>query len=124
MIGFHVVNLLVPTAPEKFELSTPRGKWKIERSADFDKRRAALQNGRCAHTYAMFNSATMANGVDAVDQAVGEITAILLGASFLTGLSVTVKNSTPCSEYQVLQPTSHWPRDGNRNTNRSDRHRL
>jgi len=39
MIGFHVVNLLVPTDPEKFELSTPSGKWEFERSADFDRSR-------------------------------------------------------------------------------------
>ena len=53
----------------------------------------------------------MANGAEAIDEACDEITPIVLGASFLTGLSVTVKHSTDFSECAIAQPTSHWPRE-------------
>lgn len=111
MIGFWVVNLLIPGEPDKCIINTASGGWRLEKYADYLKSKHAIYNGQCAHTYAIENDISMDDGATACDSSFEEMTPLLLGASYLTGLSVTVKQSLPYSDISIIQPSDHWPRE-------------
>jgi hypothetical protein len=71
----------------------------------------ALQSGQCANTYAIEHPVSMDDGSAACDKALGEMTPLLLGASYLWGLSVTAKHSLPHSDVRIVGPGNHWPRE-------------
>lgn len=125
MLGFWLVNMIVPGDPEKASITTSSGKWFIQRSANFDACKEAMRNNQCAHTYSIEIETSMNDGAAACDASMKEMTPILLGSSFLSGLAVTSKTSLPHSDVTIIQPTSHWPRersmgDGNHCINISD----
>jgi hypothetical protein len=111
MLSFFVVNLLLPGDPEMVSLATPSGRWTLTRFADYENSKAAIAEGKCANTYYLEHPITRKAGAAVVDAALDEITPILLGASYATGMSVTVKSSTMGSEVSLLQPTDQWPRE-------------
>lgn len=111
MIGFMVVNLLIPNDPDQLNLNTLSGSWEINKYANFTESKNAIANGRCAYTYTIENDISMDDGAAARDACFNEMTPILLGASYISGLSVTVKNSLHFSDCTILQPSSHWPRE-------------
>lgn len=111
MLGFFVVNLLIPNDPDEINIKTISGSWTINKYGNFAQSITAIANGQCAHTYTIENDISMAAGAAACDARFNEMTPILLGASYVSGLSVTVKNSLPHSDCMILQPSSHWPRE-------------
>lgn len=111
MIGFWVVNLIVPGAPQSLSINTPLGTWKLDKAAFYATSITAIRNGQCAYTYALEHPVSMANGAAAYDLALAEVSPLLLGASYLSGLSVTAKQSLPYSEVTIMQPIDHWPRE-------------
>jgi hypothetical protein len=111
MIGFWIVNLLIPGDPDELIIKTPSGKWSLTKSDKFQDAKQAIGKGQCAHTYAIETSASMDDGAAVCDAYLDEMTPILLGASYLLGLSVTAKMSVLSSDLQIIQPTSHWPRE-------------
>ena len=111
MIGFWVVNLLIPGDPDELNITTMSGNWIITKFPKFVESKNAIANGQCAHTYAIENNISMEDGAALCDACFDEMTPILLGASYLSGLSVTVKNSLPHSDIMIVQPGSHWPRE-------------
>ena len=108
-MSFFVVNLLIPAEPQSMELSVPSGKWTLERFVEYEKSKAAIKEGKCAHTYYIENTIGLVPAALA-DQAFEELTPILLGASYATGFSVTIIQSTMGSEVSI-QRSEHWPRD-------------
>ena len=125
MLGFWLVNMIIPGDPEKASISTSSGEWFFQRSAEFDKCKDAISNNQCAHTYSIEIATSMDDGAAACDASLDEMTPILLGSSFISGLAVTSKISLPHSDVSIIQPTSHWPRersmgDGNPCINTSD----
>lgn len=112
MLSFAIVNLLIPGSPKEFNVRTPSGVWYFKRADNFeDIERAILNNGQCANSYYVRADVSRDSSFDEKDRYFDEITPILLGSSYLTGLSVTIKNSLPTSEIMIIQPTSHWPRE-------------
>lgn len=111
MIGFWVVNLLIPGEPDNCKISTSSGDWNLEKSTNYSQSKDAIVSGQCAHTYAIENDASMDDSSSAVDSSLEEMTPILLGASFLSGLSVTVRASLPNSDVSIIQSSDHWPRE-------------
>jgi hypothetical protein len=111
MIGFRVVNLLIPDDPDELKVTTATGVWKFDKEFDYHKHKASIEKGMVAETFAMMHPVDMADGAAACDAAFEEVTPLLLGASFLTGLSATVKRSLPHSVCQIMQAGSHWPRE-------------
>ncbi|MHC2633947.1 hypothetical protein ACVME5_006630 [Bradyrhizobium liaoningense] len=111
MIGFWVVNLLIPGEPEALDINTPSGTWRLERAAFYDRSKEAILEGKCARTYALEHPVSMGDGAAACDAAFEEVTPLLLGASYLTALSVTSDSSVPHSSVQMMQVGSHWPRE-------------
>lgn len=111
MIGFWVVNLLIPGEPDNCRIGTPSGGWDLEKSANYSQSKDAINNGQCAHTYAIENAASMDDGSAVVDSSFDEMTPLLLGASFLSGLSATVRASLPYSDVSIIQSSDHWPRE-------------
>jgi hypothetical protein len=103
VLSFHVVNLLIPDDPEGIELTLPSGTWTLERHPQFAEFKQAMAGGQSAETYILEHQA-------ATDRAFEELTPILLAASYLTGLSVTIRRSTMGSEVAIMQPSDHWPR--------------
>lgn len=125
MLGFWLVNMLVPDDPEEVSITTSSGEWFFQRSAEFIKCKDAISKNQCAHTYSIEIATSMDEGDAACDASLDEMIPILLGSSFLSGLSVTAKISLPHSVVSIIQPTNHWPRerslgDGNHCINTSD----
>lgn len=111
MIGFWVVNLLIPDDPDELNIHAPSGDWKLSKFAKYSKSKSAIISGQCAHTYAIENMVSMDDGAAACEANLGEMTPILLGASYISGLSVTAKRSLPHSDVMLVQPSDHWPRE-------------
>lgn len=111
MIGFWIVNLLVPGDPDNLRINTASGGWELDKYTDYLKSKNAISNGQCAHTYAIENDVSVDNGAAACDRSFEEMTPVLLGASYLSGLSVTVKSSLPHSDISIMQSSDHWPRE-------------
>lgn len=59
MIGFLVVNLLIPGDPDELNITTMLGSWIISKLAESKN---AIANGQCAHTYAIKNDISMEDG--------------------------------------------------------------
>lgn len=98
MIGFWVVNLLIPEDPDELIIKATSGDWELSKFAKYDESKAAITNGQCAHTYAIESAVSMDDGAAECDLSLDEMTPILLGASYLSGLSVTAKVSLPYSD--------------------------
>lgn len=111
MIGFWVVNLLIPEDPDELIIKATSGDWELSKFAKYDESKAAITNGQCAHTYAIESAVSMDDGAAECDLSLDEMTPILLGASYLSGLSVTAKVSLPYSDVTLMQPCDHWPRE-------------
>ena len=61
MIGFWVVNLLIPEEPKEVRITTPSGEWLIDKNDFYDKSAEAIRNKhQCAHTYAIQHPVSMA----------------------------------------------------------------
>jgi hypothetical protein len=110
VLSFFTVNLLIPTDPKIVELTVPSGTWKLKQYTEYEKSNAAIAEGKCAHTYYLENAIGLVPARLA-DQAFEELTPILLGASYATGLAVTVLKSTMGSEGSLSKRDEHWPRD-------------
>ena len=68
MIGFWVVNLLIPEEPDEVRIGTPSGEWLIDKYADYDKSANAIRsNHQCAHTYAIQHPASVKDGAASCD---------------------------------------------------------
>jgi len=111
LIGFQVVNLLVPEEPQSLAVKTPSGVWTFDKASSYLESVSGLQRGKCAETYTIEHPVSMNHGSAACDLALDEMTPLLLGASYLCGLSVTAKRSLPHSEVLIIRPTTHWPRE-------------
>lgn len=111
MIGFWVVNLLIPDDPDELNIQALSGKWELSKFAKYDESKSAILNGQCAHTYAIENAVSMDDGAAACDANLDEMTPILLGSSYISGLSVTANASLPHSDVMLIQPSYHWPRE-------------
>jgi hypothetical protein len=111
MIGFRVVNLLPPQASKTLAVTTATGTWNFTQESQFARFQTAIQNHQCAETYILEHAVSVSDGAAACDRAFDELTPILLGASYLLGLSVTVKRSIPFSGCMIMEPGSHWPRE-------------
>lgn len=110
MLSFYMVNLLIPGDPAKIDITLPSGIWTLEQLPQFAIHKDAISKGQCAETYFLENQVTHCAGSALMDQAFDEITPILLAASYLTGLSVTIRRSTIGSEVAIMQTSEHWPR--------------
>lgn len=111
MLGFWVINLIVPGDPEEASIASSAGQWFFQKSSEYIKCKEAISNNQCAHTYSIEIDTSMDDGAAACDRTLDEMTPILLGASFLSGLAVTSKVSLPHSDISIIQATSHWPRE-------------
>lgn len=125
MLGFWLVNMIIPGDPEEARITTSSGEWFIQRNANFVECKEAMRSNQCAHTYSIEIATSMDDGAAVCDASMSDMTPILLGSSFLSGLAVTSKISLPHSDVKIIQPTSHWPRersmgDGNPCINTSD----
>lgn len=111
MIGFWVVNLLIPEDPDELNIHALSGIWELSKFAKYDESKSAVLSGQCAHTYAIENVVSMDDGAATCNANFNEMTPILLGASYISGLSVTAKASLPHSDVMLAQPSAHWPRE-------------
>ena len=111
MIGFWLVNLLIPGDPDALTISTSSGEWQFEKCANFHQSKEAMNSGQCAHTYSIKNNTSMANGAAACDRCIEIMTPILIGASYLSGLSITANQSLPLSDITIIQSSNRWPRE-------------
>jgi hypothetical protein len=111
MIGFWVVDLLIPAKPQTLQVKTPSGTWTIDKAAFYIKSVDAIAQGKSAETYAIEHPVSMSDGAAKCDAALAEMIPLMLGASYLTGLSVTAKRSLPHSDITLMQPGDHWPRE-------------
>jgi len=111
MIGYRLVNFVPPGTAQTLHLNTPCGTWTFSKDAKFNDAQEAMGKGQCAETYIIDHPVSMKDGAAACDEAVNEMTPILLAASYFLGLSVTANRSVPFSEMMILRPSDHWPRE-------------
>jgi len=111
MIGFWLTNLLIPDDPDELEIHAVSGNWVLSKFAKYSDSKSAIANGRCAYTYAIENDISMDDGAASCDDNFEEMTPILLGCSYFSGLSVTANSSLPHSDVKLIQPSDHWPRE-------------
>lgn len=111
MIGFYVVNLLPPGSPPQFSLQTPCGTWDFQQVQNFAQvEPAVVHQGACANTYMMSMALPPGSASAQKEAALDESLAICLGASFVTGAAVTVRDSLDASEIKFLTTGAHFPR--------------
>jgi hypothetical protein len=110
MIGFRLVNFLPPVASPDLTIRTPSGSWTLLRHGQFDDAREEIGKGGVGETYILEHPITISDGSAKVDAVFDEVTPILLGATYATGLSATVIRSTISSEVGIMTPSDRWPR--------------
>lgn len=113
MIGFWLVNLLIPGDPENVKITTSSGEWNILKyAAKFQESKNAIDVGQCAQTYSIENGASLEDSSEICEKCFEEMTPILLGMSYLSGLSVTAKYPLPYSDCSgIIRPSDSWPRE-------------
>lgn len=112
MIGFRVVNLLIPGDPLVVTVAGRHGDWTLTRAANFAAgQNAILTQHQNAETYDAEHPASMADGAAVADETAGEMLPLCLGAAYATGHSVTTRRSLPHSEAQFLQVGPRFPRE-------------
>ncbi|WP_217513062.1 hypothetical protein [Vibrio metschnikovii] len=112
MLEFWTVNLLLPSDSNKLTFTTPSGLWELNQAKNFLAIKQAISQGQCGHTYELdVNVSLSGNGSAACDACLDDLIPILLGSSYLSGLSVTIKHSRPYSDVSILQPSDYWPRE-------------
>lgn len=118
MLSFYVINLLIPGDPSTISLTTPAGPWSLLATPDFKEAKSAIEGAKLpkplilpiAETYFLENETGPHVGSVPTDQAIEEMTPILIAATYATGMSVTIQRSTMGSEVSILQASEHWPR--------------
>jgi len=112
MIGFRFVNLLVPDDPAQFTVTGTHGVWSFNQENNFAAvKQAVEEQGQCAETYTAEHPITGNDGAIAVEGTWAELLPLCLGASYLSGRSVTVKRSLPHSELMFAQVGPKFPRE-------------
>lgn len=112
MIGFRVVNLLIPGNPQALALTGAHGDWTFTQAANFAvSQNAVLTQHQCAETYDAEHPVAMADGAAVFEPTVHEILPLCLGAAFASGHAVTTRRSLPGSEVLFVQMGSQFPRD-------------
>jgi hypothetical protein len=111
MLGIVIANLLIPNNPSSLILKPTNIEWTLTRCPNFSTAQQAMQSGQCADTYFLDTPISLdTHGRGVADTALDEMTPILLGAAYATGLAVTSHRSTMSSEVKIMQPSEHWPR--------------
>jgi len=118
MLSLYVCNLIIPGNPDVVTLATPAGPWQLIKMPGFaaTKSRITSTSSRpeelpIGETYFLENRIGMMNStVSALDRAIEELSPILLGASYATGMPVTVKRATMGSKISIIHATHYWPR--------------
>lgn len=112
MIGVRLVNLLIPGDPEQLVVAGAHGDWVLTREPDFEARKADVaEKFLCRETYRAEHPVDGAAGAVAVEGTIAELLPLCLGASYLSGNSVTVHRSLPDSDFQIMQVPSKFPRE-------------
>jgi len=71
MIGFRVVNLLIPEEPQTLYVRTPSGTWELEKVHDYANGIRAIQNSQCGITYSIEHPVSLGtDGAAACDEAI------------------------------------------------------
>lgn len=105
MIGFRLVNLLIPGTQNELKIKTKNGEWTLVREQQYDKLAQGLQNRvSCAETYFVTHDKK-------TDDVFDELLYICLATSFLSGSAVTVSRSLPSSEIMIFEAGPRFPRE-------------
>src|ERR1700729_4003576 len=106
MQSFYTINLLIPGDPEKLSITTPSGSWTLEQIPEFAQALVAI-TGAASHrpkiapiaeTYFIESPVGMDMGAALAEASFEELTPILLGTTYATGLSATIERSTMGSD--------------------------
>jgi hypothetical protein len=111
-IGFWLTNLIIPGDPDSVTLSTAAGSWELRKHDRFNEFKVVVtSNGQCAETYSAEGTASYGGSRSAAEDALfEELIPLCLGASYLTGLSVTPTRGLPHSEMQFIDVGDYFPR--------------
>lgn len=105
MIGFHLVNLIIPNAPAILKIKTKNGEWQLERENGYlDFIPNLMRRNACAETYVVINDKKS-------DKVFDELLYICLASSFLTGSAVTVKRLSFLSDISIVALGDRFPRE-------------
>jgi len=118
MQSYLVINLLIPGDPSQVSLVNSSGAWVLEKAPEFSRAKSAITGATSrrpqmlpvAETYFIETQSGPSSGTAASDRAFGELTPILLAATYATAMSVTIERSSPASEVSIVNASEHWPR--------------
>jgi hypothetical protein len=112
MIGFWLVNLLIPGDPGTFVIQGLHGDWEFKIAPNFTKDRASIEKGKSGYTYSVTNPASLrTGGFGPTEEAFKELVPITLACSYLTGSTVTLGAALSMSEISVMGLGDYFPRD-------------
>lgn len=112
MIGYQMVNLVVPGDPDEFSIAGASGDWRFLRHSDYVTCLVKMrEDGACAETYSATHPASMEDGAAVVDAALEEFLVLCLACSYASGSAVTIRRSTPGSDVQQMTVGDHFPRE-------------
>ena len=107
MIGFSLVNLLVPDEPADFSVQGPIASWSIAQTPIYPNQVSRLSKGTsCAETYHAVAQIPRRQ----IEDAFREFRNMCLVFSYLTGSAVTIKRTVPGSFITLLQAGDGFPR--------------
>lgn len=115
MLNFWVTNLLIPSDPLNVPITTPHGVWQFVQLPQFQQNKAAITGTTTprpqilpiAETYYLQD---VQGANDAIQRLYQEVTPILLGATYATGMSVTSQRATKDGGPFLIKPSEDWPR--------------
>lgn len=111
MIGYQVVNLIVPGEPREFSIPGATGDWHFTRRPTYeDDVKLIREKGACAETYSAEHPASL-DARDDVDAVLDEFVLLCLACSYVSGSAVTAHRSTWSSDVLMMSPGEHLPRD-------------
>jgi hypothetical protein len=112
MIGVRLVNLIIPGDPEQLVVAGAHGDWVLAREPDFEARKTdVVEKHLCHETYRAEHPVDGTAGALAVEGTLAELLPLCLGASYLSGNSVTFHRSLPASDFQIMQVPQKFPRE-------------
>ncbi|MBN9519217.1 hypothetical protein J0H58_11965 [bacterium] len=112
MIGFRVVNLLLPGDPQTVTIVGLNGDWVFTAATGYAAAKdAILTQHKSAETYLAVHPASHAAGAAVLGQSVDEMLSLCLGATYATGHAVTMSTTTQHSAVQFFQVGEHFPRE-------------
>lgn len=109
MLGFNVINLIVPDEPGSFDVNGSIGTWNFKKFDNYDENVKVLSSG--VHAVMTYIADHPDLGSTHDDTMFEEIAHLCLLSSFLSSNTVTINSTTVYSRFTIMQVGDGFPRE-------------